>query len=105
MINPRPYINGDSTVAVATRLRDWCLSNSGSVLGMGNGFFLFSKASRPVLVPTQSPLQRPPEALSPMVKRPGREAEHPPPSGGKVKTWRSCTSSPPYAVMACAGTT
>jgi len=53
MINPRPYISGDSIVAIANRIRDWCLSNLGSVLGRGNGFFLFSKASRPALVPTQ----------------------------------------------------
>jgi hypothetical protein len=39
MINARPYISGDSIVAISTRLRDWRLSTLGSVLGRGNGFF------------------------------------------------------------------
>jgi hypothetical protein len=36
--------------------------------------------SRPVLWPTQPPIQWIPETLSPGVKRPGREADHSPPS-------------------------
>jgi len=36
-------------------------------------FFLFAAASRPVLGPTQPPIQCLPETLSPGVKRPGRE--------------------------------
>jgi hypothetical protein len=40
--------------------------------------FLFSTASRPALRSTQPP-------LSPGVKRPGREADHSPPSSAEVK--------------------
>jgi hypothetical protein len=44
-----------------------------------------SMSSRPVLGPTQPPIQWVPEALSPGVKRPGRETEHSPPTSAKVK--------------------
>jgi hypothetical protein len=37
---------------------------------------LFSTSSRSVLGPTQPPIQWVPRALSPEVKRPGREADH-----------------------------
>jgi hypothetical protein len=47
--------------------------------------FLFTAASRLVLGPTQPPIQWAPEALSLGVKRPGREADHSPPSSAKVK--------------------
>jgi hypothetical protein len=40
------------------------------------GIFLFATASRPTLGFTQSPIQWVPGALSPGVKRPGREANH-----------------------------
>jgi hypothetical protein len=42
-------------------------------------------ASRKSLGPTQPPIQCVPEALSLGVKRPGREADHSPPSSAKVK--------------------
>jgi hypothetical protein len=38
--------------------------------------FLFSVSSRPVLGPTQLPIQWAPGALAPGVKRPGRETDH-----------------------------
>jgi hypothetical protein len=47
--------------------------------------FLFSKSSRPALGSTQSPMQWVPGALSPRVKRPGREADHSPQARGEVK--------------------
>jgi len=40
-----------------------------------------------------------PETLSPEVKRPGREADHSPPSDAEVNAW-SYTSTPPYVFMA-----
>jgi len=40
------------------------------------GFFLIANASRPVLVPTQLPIQWVPGALTPRVERPGREADN-----------------------------
>jgi hypothetical protein len=52
------------------------------------GFLLFT-ASRSALGPTQPPLQWVPEALSPEVKQPGREADHSPPSSAEGKNaWR-----------------
>jgi len=58
------------------------------------GIFLFTTASRPVLGPTQPPTQWVAETLSPSVKRPGREADHSPPSSADVtKAW-SYTSTP-----------
>ena len=43
-------------------------------------------------------------ALSPAVKQLGHEANHSPPSSAEVKNERSCTSTPPYAFIACTGT-
>jgi hypothetical protein len=51
----------------------------------GLGVFLFATASRPVLGPTQTPIQWVPRALSLKVKRPGPEADHSPPSIAMVK--------------------
>jgi hypothetical protein len=51
----------------------------------GLGIFLFSTASRTVLVPNQPPIQWVPGVLSLEVKRPGREADHSPPSSAEVK--------------------
>jgi hypothetical protein len=56
--------------------------------------------SRTALAPTQLPIQWVPEALSLRVKRPGREADHLPPSGAEVKNEWSYTSTPQYAFMA-----
>jgi hypothetical protein len=47
--------------------------------------FLLSTSSRPVLGPTQPPIQLVPGALSPGVKRPGCEADHSPPTSVGVK--------------------
>jgi hypothetical protein len=49
------------------------------------GFFLFTTASRMALGPSQPPIQWVPGALSPGVKRLGREADHSPPSSAAVK--------------------
>jgi hypothetical protein len=45
----------------------------------------FAAASRSALGPTQPPVQWVPEALFPGVKRPGRKADHSPPSSDEVK--------------------
>jgi hypothetical protein len=47
--------------------------------------FLLTTASRPALGSTQPPIQWVPGALSLGVKRPGREADHSPPSSAEVK--------------------
>jgi hypothetical protein len=49
-------------------------------------FFSFATASRPTQGPTQPPIQWVPLAVSPQVKRPGREADHSPPSCAAVKS-------------------
>jgi hypothetical protein len=46
----------------------------------GQEIFLYFTNSRPTLGPTQPPIQWVPRALSPEVKRRGREADHSPPS-------------------------
>jgi hypothetical protein len=50
--------------------------------------FIFSTASRGTLWPTQPPSQWVPRAVSPQIKRPGREADRSPPTTALVtKTW------------------
>jgi hypothetical protein len=59
----------------------------------GAGNFLIT-ASRTALGPTQPPIQWVPGALSLGVKRPGREADHSPPTSAEVKNAWSYTSTP-----------
>jgi hypothetical protein len=66
----------------------------------GLGIFLFDIMSRPALGPTQSPIQRVPEALSLGIKRPEREADHSLPSSAEVKNAWIYTSIPRYVFMA-----
>jgi hypothetical protein len=47
-------------------------------------FSLFSTSSRPALGPTQPPTQWVPGAISLGAKRPGREADHSPPTSAEV---------------------
>jgi hypothetical protein len=57
----------------------------GTIPGRGKGFFL-CPVSRPALGPTQPPVQWVPGVLSPGDKtRPGRDADHSPPSSAEVK--------------------
>jgi hypothetical protein len=58
------------------------------------GIFLFTTASRLALGSTQRPIQWIPGTLSLGVKRPGREADHSPPSSDEVKNAWSYTSTP-----------
>jgi hypothetical protein len=48
-------------------------------------------------VPT---IQWVPEDLSPELKRPGREADHSPPTSAEIKKTWIYTSTPPYVFMA-----
>jgi hypothetical protein len=68
--------------------------------GGGLGIFLFSTMSRPVLRPTQPPIQWVQGFLSLGVKRPVREADHSSPSSTEVKNAWSYTSTPQYVFMA-----
>jgi hypothetical protein len=62
--------------------------------------FLLSASSRPVLGPTQSPIQWVLCALSPGVKGPGREADNSSPTSIDVKDTWIYISTPPYVFMA-----
>jgi hypothetical protein len=62
--------------------------------------FLFSASCIPALQPTQPHIQWVLGALSPGVKRQGREADHSPPTRAEVKKMWIYTSTPPYAFMA-----
>jgi hypothetical protein len=64
----------------------------------GLGIYLFTTASRTALGPTQPPIQWVPGAFSLDIKRPGREADHSPPSSAKVKKVWSYTSTLPISL-------
>jgi len=61
----------------------------------GLGIFLHTIAFRPDLGPIQPPIQWVPGALSLRMKRPGREADHSPPSIVEVENAWSYTSTSP----------
>jgi hypothetical protein len=64
---------------------------------------LFSTTFRPALGPTQPFLRWAPGTLSPWVKRPGREADHSPPSNAEVKKTWIYTSTPPIRAHSLCG--
>jgi hypothetical protein len=73
-----------------TPLTQWYITGlragwSGVRVPVGATDFFLTPASRPVLGPTQPPIQWVPGVLSLEVKRPGREADHSPPSSAEVK--------------------
>jgi hypothetical protein len=70
-----------------------------SSLGRGE-IFLSSTSCRRVLGLTRPLIQWAPGALSPGVKRPGREADHSPPTSDEVTNTWIYMSTPPYASMA-----
>jgi hypothetical protein len=67
---------------------------------LGQEIFFLTISSRPVLGPTQPPIQWVPRAPSLGVKRPGIEADHATPTSAEVTNMRICTSTPPYVFMA-----
>jgi hypothetical protein len=74
----------DSSVGIAL---GYGLDDRGSRVRFlaGAGNFLFTIAFKTALGPTQPPIQWVPVTLSLDVKRPGREADHSPPSSAEVK--------------------
>jgi hypothetical protein len=62
--------------------------------------FLFSTSSRPALGPTQPFIELASGALSPGLKRPGREADHSLPASAEFKKTWIYTSTAPYIFMA-----
>jgi hypothetical protein len=76
-------------VNIVTRLWAEQQRNCGSVPGRSNRLSLLHSVQT---------------HISPSVKQLRCEADHSRPSGVKVKNGWSCTSTPPYAFMACRGT-
>jgi len=85
--------------ALSVEWVDYGLDDRGSIIGRFNEGILFT-ASRPILRPTQPPIQWVPEALSLGIKWPGREADHSTPSTSEVKNAWSYTSTPPVHLHA-----
>jgi hypothetical protein len=76
------------SVCALSRCSDWIRAGrpTGRSSSTGRGkIFVLSTSSRPVLGPTQPPIQRVLRALPPGVKRPGRDADHSPPTSAEVK--------------------
>ena len=78
-------------------------TSRGSDLGRGKSFFLVPKTSIRLLGPTVPFIEWIPEAFTLALKWLGREADHSPPSSGKVKNEWRCSSPPAYPFMACVG--
>jgi hypothetical protein len=74
---------------IAQSVQHWAMGWTIRILGFdsrqGLGIFLFTTAFRTALGPTQPPIQWVLGALSLGIKRPGREADHSPPSSAEVK--------------------
>jgi hypothetical protein len=84
--------NRDGSVGIALGY-GWTIGVLGFDSRRRLGIFLFTTASRTALGPTQPPIQLVPGALSLGVKRPGREADHSPPSSAEIKNAWSYTST------------
>jgi hypothetical protein len=89
----------DSSVGNSDWLRAGRQSGQSSSSGRVKNF-LFSTSSRPALGPTQPPTQWVPGAVSPGIKRPGREADHSPAASAEANKMWTYTSTPPYVFMA-----
>jgi hypothetical protein len=63
------------------------------------GIFLFTTTSKAAPGPTKPPIQWVTGALSPGLKRPGREADQLPPPNAEVKNAWCYTSTPQYVFM------
>jgi hypothetical protein len=74
----------DSAVGVAI---GYGLEGRGVEVQVPVGILFLPTSSSPALGPTQPPIQWVPLALSPRVKRPGREADSPPDSSEFSNTW------------------
>jgi hypothetical protein len=95
-----PDISRDSVLGIATRLRDRRSGNR------GKGRKLFSSVKPPdrLWVPPSFLFSRY-RGCSPVLKRPGREVNHSPPSCAEDKNAWGCTIFPLYAFMAWTGKT
>jgi hypothetical protein len=66
----------------------------------GQVLFLFATAFRPLLGPTQPPVERVPAAFSSRIKWQGREADHSPQCSVEINNAWSYTSTPSYIFRA-----
>jgi hypothetical protein len=87
---------------IGSRYSDWLRTGRPKVMRSSSDTvknFLFSMLARLILGPIQPPIQFVLGTISAGVKRPGREADHSPPTSAKVKnTW--IYTSTTYAFMA-----
>jgi hypothetical protein len=95
----RPAGCQSDTPGVVGITTDYRLDDRGVAVRVPVRSTIFSTSSRPALGSTQPPIQWVPGALSPGVKRPGREADHSLPTSAEVKKMWIGTSTPPYAFM------
>jgi hypothetical protein len=77
----------------------------GTVTGCGLGnrggrSFILGRVKNFLFSMSTMPIQRVLGALSPGVKRPGREVDHSPPASAEIKKMWIYTSTPPCALMA-----
>jgi hypothetical protein len=88
----------DQLFVGACIMRGSGLDGQGSVSSRGK-IFLFFTVSRVALGPTQPPIQRIPEVLSPGVKWLGFEADHSPPPNADVMSGVAILLPPPALHM------
>jgi hypothetical protein len=81
-------------------ISDWTIGVLGFDSRRELGIFLFTTVSETALGPTKPPIQWVTGTFSLGVNRPGREADHSPPSSAEVKDAWSYTSTPQYVFMA-----
>jgi hypothetical protein len=79
------------------------LDGRGSIPGRGERIFPLTSVSKPILRPTQPPVQWVLGVLPPGAKaRPGRDADHSPPSSAEVENdelYLLSPQEPPWAVV------
>jgi hypothetical protein len=88
----------DSAVGIAT---GYGLADRGVGFRVSVGSRIFSTSSRPVFGPTQPPIQWALGAVSLGVKRPGREADHSPPTSAEVMKKRGSINPLPHMPSWC----
>jgi len=80
-----------------------CITDSAGLwagwLGVRVPTDLFTTAFRPALGPIQPPIQCEPGSLPMELRRPGREADHSPPSNAEVNNAWNYTSNPPIRLQ------
>jgi hypothetical protein len=84
---PEFIVLNETSVGSVIHLKDtdWTIGILGFDSRRGLGIFFFTTMSRTALGPTQPPIQWIRGALSLRIKRPGHEADHPPPSSAEIK--------------------